>query len=109
MLQCDLKKRALKFFFASGIVLGFFFNCSDVFADEVQLGHDLYQELCAACHGQEMMHPGLAFDLKKFPLTDPERFKHSVLNGKPPGMPAWNSQLNEEDVRLLWAYVKSGR
>jgi len=79
-----------------------------VLADEVQLGHDLYHELCAGCHGQEMMHPGLAFDLKKFPANDPVRFKTSVLNGKPPGMPAWNSQLSEDDVRLLWAYVKSG-
>jgi len=77
-------------------------------ADDVELGHDLYHELCAGCHGQEMMHPGLAFDLKKFPLNDPERFKNSVLNGKPPAMPAWRSQLSEDDVRLLWAYVKSG-
>jgi len=78
------------------------------FADDVDLGHDLYHELCAGCHGQDMMRPGLAFDLKKFPLNDPERFKNSVLNGKPPAMPAWRSQLSEDDVRLLWAYVKSG-
>jgi mono/diheme cytochrome c family protein len=92
----------------SAVLWSLLMSVMGAFADEAQLGHDLYHELCSGCHGQEMMHPGLAFDLKKFPADDPIRFSNSVLNGKPPGMPAWRSQLNEEDVRLLWAYVKSG-
>ena len=77
-------------------------------ADEVGQGRDLYQELCSKCHGNDMRNPGLAFDLRKFPKDDPERFRHSVLNGKGQGMPAWKDQLSNEDVQTLWAYVKAG-
>jgi mono/diheme cytochrome c family protein len=31
-----------------------------------------------------------------------------VLEGKPPGMPAWRQQLNADDVKALWDYVKTG-
>jgi mono/diheme cytochrome c family protein len=55
-----------------------------------------------------MLKPGLAFDLKTFPTQDYSRFEKSVLNGKGAGMPAWKSQLNVDDIRLLWAYVQSG-
>ncbi len=77
-------------------------------ADEVELGRDLYHELCAGCHGKDMLKPGLAFDLKTFPSQDFLRFEKSVLQGKGTGMPAWQAQLNLDDVRLLWAYVRSG-
>ena len=77
-------------------------------ADEIGQGRDLYQELCSKCHGNEMANPGLAFDLRKFPKNDPERFRQSVLNGKGQGMPAWKDQLSSEDIQTLWAYVKSG-
>jgi alcohol dehydrogenase (cytochrome c) len=77
-------------------------------ADEVGEGRDLYQELCSKCHGNEMANPGLAFDLRKFPKDDPERFRQSVLSGKGQGMPAWKDQLSAEDVKSLWAYVQRG-
>ena len=77
-------------------------------ADEAEQGRELYREVCATCHGNEMMNPGLAFDLRKFPRDDPERFRNSVLNGKGKGMPAMQSQLSPEDIKALWAYVKSG-
>ncbi len=78
------------------------------YASDADLGRDLYHELCAGCHGKDMLKPGLAFDLKTFPTQDYSRFEKSVLNGKGAGMPAWKSQLNVDDIRLLWAYVQSG-
>lgn len=77
-------------------------------ADEIDEGKSLYNEYCANCHGRDMSSPGLAFDLRKFPLSEPERFRQSVLNGKGQAMPAWKAQLSGEDVQVLWAYVKSG-
>ena len=55
-----------------------------------------------------MQKPGLAFDLKTFPKGDFFRFQNSVLNGKGSGMPAWRGKLSEDDVQLLWLYVKNG-
>jgi hypothetical protein len=55
-----------------------------------------------------MVSPGLAFDLRKFPANDFNRFQNAVLEGKPPGMPAWRHQLNADDVKALWDYVKTG-
>ena len=76
---------------------------------DVDQGRDTYGELCATCHGRDMVNPGaLSFDLRKFPKDDFERFKTSVLNGKGRAMPAWRDKLSDEDVAGLWAYVRSG-
>ena len=76
-------------------------------ANDAALGKEIYQDTCAACHGRDMVSPGLAFDLRQFPLAEFERFQNSVMNGKPPGMPAWRSQLSAEDIKALWDYVKT--
>jgi len=77
-------------------------------ANDASLGKEIYQDTCAACHGRDMVSPGLAFDLRKFPANDFSRFQNAVLNGKPPGMPPWRHQLNADDVKALWDYVKTG-
>jgi len=72
-------------------------------------GRDLYHELCAPCHGRDMVNPGgITFDLRKFPRDNAERFKNSVLNGKGQGMPPWAGKVSDEDIANLWAYVRSG-
>ena len=77
-------------------------------ADDASLGRDIYKDFCASCHGKDMVGTGLAFDLRKFPLDSLSRFQQSVLNGTAKGMPAWKSQLSEQDVKALWDYVKTG-
>ena len=59
-------------------------------ADLIDDGRDLYADMCATCHGRDMVNPGLlSFDLRKFPPDDSARFRNSVQNGKdgacPPG------------------------
>jgi mono/diheme cytochrome c family protein len=76
---------------------------------EVDDGRMIYDDFCATCHGRDMVSPGLvAFDLRKFPKDDLTRFRGSVLNGKPPAMPAWRDKLSDEELNLLWAYVRGG-
>ena len=76
---------------------------------EIDQGREVYSDLCASCHGRDMVNPGgITFDLRKFPKDDFERFRNSVLNGKPPAMPAWRDKVGDEDIQLLWAYVRSG-
>ena len=77
--------------------------------DQIDQGRDLYHEVCAACHGRDMVSAGtVTFDLRQFPKDDAARFRNAVLNGKGQGMPPWRDKLSEDDVTLLWAYVRSG-
>jgi mono/diheme cytochrome c family protein len=83
--------------------------CAGARGDDAELGRDLYDEVCATCHGRDMVNPGgVTFDLRKFPKDDFERFRAAVLNGKPPAMPAWRDKVSDDDIKLLWAYVRSG-
>ena len=78
-------------------------------ADLVEQGHDLYDDLCATCHGRDMVNAGaFSFDLRKFPKDDLARFRDSVLNGKNQAMPAWRDKITDDDLAALWAYVRSG-
>lgn len=76
---------------------------------DAEQGRELYHELCATCHGRDMVNPGgITFDLRKFPKDEAARFKTSVLNGKGQAMPAWADKVSDEDMANLWAYVRSG-
>jgi mono/diheme cytochrome c family protein len=80
-------------------------------ADEAKIdqGREVYGEFCVACHGRDMVSSGpMTFDLRKFPKDDFNRFKDVVLNGKGQAMPPWREKLTDEDVTLLWEYVRSG-
>ena len=73
----------------------------------VARGHKLYGQLCARCHGSEMVNTGTtAFDLRKFPLDGHDRFLTSVGKGKN-AMPAWENSVTPEEIELLWAYVSA--
>ena len=40
--------------------------------------------------------------------NDFDRFRNAVLDGKPPAMPPWRDKVSDDDVKLLWAYVRDG-
>jgi mono/diheme cytochrome c family protein len=83
--------------------------CAGAQADDADLGREVYDDFCATCHGRDMVNPGgVTFDLRKFPKDDFERFRNAVVNGKPPAMPPWRDKVSDDDVKLLWAYVRSG-
>ncbi len=76
---------------------------------EIDQGRQVYDDACVSCHGRDMVNPGgVTFDLRKFPKDDFERFRNAVLNGKPPAMPSWRDKISDEDVKLLWAYIRGG-
>jgi mono/diheme cytochrome c family protein len=66
-------------------------------ADDVDVGREVYDDFCVSCHGRDMVAPGgVTFDLCKFPKDDFERFRKAVLEGKPPAMPAWRDKISED-------------
>ena len=74
--------------------------------EQVRRGADVYERNCSPCHGARMQDPQGAFDLRKFPHEERERFVNSVARGKNQ-MPPWGGLLKPEDIEALWAYVIS--
>ena len=65
----------------------------------------VYKQLCAHCHGLNMVNPGTSsYDLRKFPTDQKERFFKAVLKGSK-NMPAWGDVVTPEEMELLWFYV----
>lgn len=75
--------------------------------DAAQVGRRLYTQNCSHCHGFNMVNPGtVSYDLRKFPLEDPDRFFSSVREGKG-AMPSWKASLTSEQITQIWAYVQT--
>ena len=74
---------------------------------QIATGADIFARNCSPCHGARMQDPESAFDLRKFPPGEHDRFVRSVTNGKNQ-MPAWGDLLKGDDMEALWAYVTTG-
>ena len=74
---------------------------------QVRLGAEIFERNCAPCHGPRMQDPESAFDLRKFPRNQHDRFVSSVTRGKNQ-MPPWGDMLKAEEIEALWAYVTTG-
>jgi mono/diheme cytochrome c family protein len=74
--------------------------------EQVRRGAEIYERNCSPCHGSRMQDPQGAFDLRKFPRNERERFILSVSRGKNQ-MPPWGGMLKPEEIEALWAYVVS--
>jgi mono/diheme cytochrome c family protein len=75
--------------------------------EQIKIGSALYALHCAACHGPRMADPEGAFDLRKFPPDQHDRFIRSVTKGKG-SMPPWGGLLKSEEIEALWGYVVAG-
>lgn len=76
-------------------------------AEQINQGHVQFHRTCAQCHGRNMVNSGTTvYDLRRFPLDQPDRFFSSLSNGKG-NMPSFKDALTPEQMQLLWAYVGS--
>ncbi|MDH4391960.1 MAG: cytochrome c [Aquabacterium sp.] len=74
---------------------------------QIDAGREQYNRTCAQCHGRNMVNAGTTvYDLRKFPVDQPDRFHQSVANGKG-NMPSFKEALTPEQVAVLWAFVGS--
>ena len=73
--------------------------------DDIQKGNALFHRTCAQCHGRNMVNSGTTtYDLRRFPVDQPDRFVQSVTNGKG-NMPSFKEVFSSEEIDKLWAYV----
>ena len=75
--------------------------------EQIAAGAEIYSVNCSPCHGARMLDPGAAFNLRKFPPDQKERFVNSVTRGKNQ-MPPWGDFFKPEQLDQLWAYVMAG-
>ena len=75
--------------------------------EQIHLGAELFARNCSPCHGARMQDPGSAFNLRKFPRDQRERFVNSVTRGKNQ-MPPWGDFFKPDQLEALWAYVIEG-
>lgn len=75
--------------------------------EQIAVGAELYAVNCSPCHGARMLDPGAAFNLRKFPSDQHERFVNSVTHGKNQ-MPPWGDFFKPEQLEALWAYIVAG-
>ena len=74
---------------------------------EAARGAEIYARNCSPCHGPRLNGEESAFDLRKFPRDQHDRFVASVTRGKN-AMPPWGDLLKADEVEALWAYVVTG-
>src|SRR3954470_1454136 len=79
----------------------------DFSPDQVKRVAEIYSQNCSPCHGPRLNGEESAFDLRKFPKDQRERFVNSVTRGKN-AMPPWGDLLKPDDIAALWAYVVTG-
>ena len=75
--------------------------------EQIRGGAEIYALNCSPCHGPRLYGEESAFDLRKFPRDERERFITSVTRGRNQ-MPPWGGLLKPEEIEALWAYVVTG-
>ena len=75
--------------------------------EQISAGAELYAVNCSPCHGARMLDTGAAFNLRKFPPDQHDRFVTSVTRGKDQ-MPPWGDFFKPDQLEALWAYVTAG-
>jgi mono/diheme cytochrome c family protein len=75
--------------------------------EQISAGAEIYAVNCSPCHGARMQDPGSAFNLRRFPHDQRERFISSIVRGKNQ-MPPWGDFFKPDQLEALWAYVMAG-
>ena len=78
-----------------------------VTSGQIKAGAELYATNCSPCHGVRLDGTEMAFDLRKFPPGQRERFVTSVTRGKNQ-MPPWGDFFKPDQLDALWAFVSAG-
>jgi mono/diheme cytochrome c family protein len=73
--------------------------------EAVEEGEEIFAEFCSECHTEGGMGPDLAGETWKYGGSDAQMFL-SIDKGHP-GMPAMGEELEEEEIWMAIAYIRS--
>lgn len=96
-------RRLIGLALAAGLLVG----CSVGEPAEDATGEEIYQQLCARCHGPDLsggVGPALGPDSNSASETD-DFLEFTILNGRG-RMPSFSSSLDEAQVGRLIAYIR---
>ena len=91
------------------VLLNFFTSAVAALAQDaakVEAGLQVYTENCQGCHGERLISPGAAFDLRRLNADERPRFDKAMSEGRGQ-MPSWEGILTPEQYDQLWAYIRS--
>src|SRR5262249_10505106 len=78
-------------------------------ADDADLGREAYDDYCVTSHRRDRVDHGATTCAQgRSPKAHWQRFRNAGFDGKPPAMPPWRSKISDDDLKLLWAYVRGG-
>jgi mono/diheme cytochrome c family protein len=103
-MRCNVRSAAV---LAGLLVAGMTDRAQAEETDQIRKGAELYAVNCSPCHGPRMQGSESAFDLRKFPSDQHDRFLNSVTRGKNQ-MPPWGDTFSTDQIEALWAYVTAG-
>lgn len=75
----------------------------------LEQGKSLYAALCAACHAQDArgnIGPDLTATHFKYGKSRAD-IERTIMSGRPGGMPAFSSQLKDDEIASLADYILS--
>jgi len=78
-------------------------------ATAIAEGKQTFETICAACHkadGSGLVGPSLVDPYWKYGNTDAD-LMHSVMDGRPAGMPPWGPQLGPDKTWKVLAYLET--
>jgi mono/diheme cytochrome c family protein len=73
---------------------------------KVEAGENVYNNNCAACHGDQLKSSGQFPNLRRLTANDRAKFDTTVRNGRNQ-MPPWKGALSDEEIDELWAYIRA--
>lgn len=79
-------------------------------ADAIEAGHALFVKMnCAGCHAYDLtggMGPDLTDGSWQYGAKPGEVY-HTIAEGTPRGMPAWNDKMTVDEIWQVVAYIQS--
>jgi mono/diheme cytochrome c family protein len=83
-------------------------SAQDAMSDKAKrdAGETVYNNYCAACHGDRLVSTGQFPNLRRLTANDRAKFSTTVRGGRNQ-MPPWKDVLSDAEIDQLWVYIRA--